>query len=49
MKGGKVEDCIDHEINQIRNEVIDDISNVINDEYDSLLGLECEESENAAE
>ena len=49
VKGGKVEDCIDHEINQIRNEVIDDISNVINDEYDSLLGLECEESENAAE
>ena len=40
VKGGKVEDCIDHEMNLIDNGRIDEISGVINHEYDRLFELE---------
>ena len=40
LKNGKNEDCKDIEIKCIKNEVIDEISNVINKNYDDLLKLE---------
>lgn len=40
LKDGKSEDCRDIEIKCIKNEVIDDISNVINKNYDELSKLE---------
>ncbi len=40
LRNGMVEDCSDKEIKCIKNEVIDEISNVINNNYDSLVGLE---------
>lgn len=43
VKGGRIEDCTDHDMKQIRNEIIDGISDVINDEYDSLLEIDCTE------
>lgn len=39
VKGGKAEDCLDSEIRLIQNERIDEISRVINSDYDSLFGL----------
>lgn len=43
VKGGRIEDCMSKELKQIKNEIIDGISDVINDEYDSLIGIDCAE------
>ncbi|MCL2015105.1 MAG: ATP-binding protein [Defluviitaleaceae bacterium] len=40
VKDGKVTNCIDDEIGLIENELIDEISRVINRQYDALLDLE---------
>lgn len=39
VKDGKAEDCMDHEIHMIQNERIDEISKVINEEFERLLEL----------
>lgn len=39
VKNGTVENCMDLELHMIQNERIDEISNVINSEFDRLLGL----------
>ena len=45
VKGGKIENCMDWEIHMIQNERIDEISKVINYDFDKLLELqETEES-----
>ena len=49
VSNGKLEDCRDKDIKQMKNEIIDGISDVINSEYDALLELNCEEDKNAAE
>ncbi len=40
VKSGNVEDCIDHDMDLIDNGRIDEISGVINNEYDRLFDLE---------
>ena len=40
VSGGRVESCMDSELPMIQNEKIDEISNVINDEFDRLLDLQ---------
>ncbi|MBQ9390336.1 MAG: ATP-binding protein [Synergistaceae bacterium] len=47
VKKGKIEDCMDCELKQIRNEVIDGISDVINDDYDKLFDMNNQEEDNA--
>ena len=49
VKGGKIEDCMSEELKQIKNELIDSISEVINDDYDKLFELNYTEESNAAE
>ena len=49
VRGGRAEDCIDAETKQIQNERIDEISEVITDDYEGLLSLKYEDSENASE
>ncbi|MDD5802769.1 AAA family ATPase [Blautia sp. HCP3S3_H10_1] len=44
VKDGMVENCMDSEIHMIQNERIDEISQVINNEFDSLLELQNTES-----
>ena len=39
IKNGIIEDCMDHELHLIQNERIDEISQVINEEYDKLFDL----------
>lgn len=39
VSNGSAENCMDRELNMIQNERIDDISNVINSEYDRLFEL----------
>ena len=48
VKDGKAEYCMDSDIMQIQNERIDEISEVITNDYEALLSLEYEESANAA-
>lgn len=40
VKNGTVENCMDEEIHMIQNEKIDEISKVINQEFDKLLDLQ---------
>lgn len=40
VKNGKIENCMDLEIHMIQNERIDEISKVINDDFDKLLELQ---------
>ena len=40
VKGGTIENCMDTEIHMIQNERIDEISKVINDDFDRLLDLQ---------
>lgn len=40
VKGGTIENCMDVEIHMIQNERIDEISKVINDDFDRLLDLQ---------
>lgn len=40
VKNGMVENCMDEEIHMIQNERIDEISKVINEEFDRLLNLQ---------
>jgi len=40
VKNGTVENCIDQEIHMIQNEKIDEVSKVINNEFDKLLDLQ---------
>lgn len=49
VRGGKSEDCMSDELKQIRNELIDSISEVINDDYDKLFELNYSEESDAAE
>lgn len=39
VKNGSIEDCLDREIYMIQNERIDEVSQVINDEFERLLNL----------
>ena len=41
VKNGMAENCMDAEIHMICNERIDEISKVINDDFDMLLELQC--------
>lgn len=43
VKNGGIENCMDSDIGQIQNEKIDEISKVINQDFDSLLDLQIEE------
>lgn len=43
VRDGRLEDCMDREINLIQNEKIDEISDVINQDYDYLFELRHEE------
>lgn len=43
VKNGSVEDCIDQEIHLIQNEKLDQISKVINRDFDKLFDLEMDE------
>ena len=40
VKNGKIEKCMDSEIHMIQNERIDEISKVINDDFEKLLELQ---------
>ena len=40
IESGKAEDIIDREYQMIRNEKIDSVSSIINEEYDFLYSLE---------
>ena len=40
VKNGVIENCMDPEIHMIQNERIDEISKVINDDFDRLLELQ---------
>ncbi len=44
VKNGIIENCMDAEIHMIQNEKIDEISKVINDDFEQLLDLQNEES-----
>lgn len=43
VKNGKVQNCMDSEIHMIQNERIDEISKVINNDFDQILNLQNEE------
>lgn len=43
VKNGSIEDCIDPEIHLIQNEKLDEISKVINQDFDQLFDLETDE------
>lgn len=43
VKNGKIENCMDNEIDQIQNERIDEISKTINQDFDALLELQIDE------
>lgn len=45
VKNGMVENCMDQEIHMIQNERIDEISKVINNEFDRLLDLQSADEE----
>lgn len=45
VKNGMIENCMDPEIHMIQNERIDEISKVINDDFDSLLELQDADAE----
>ena len=45
VKDGKIEKCMDSEIHMIQNERIDEISKVINDDFEQLLGLQDTDTE----
>ena len=45
MKRGEIEDIMDIEENLIKAEIIDEISNEINREFDALLNIEVGEDE----
>lgn len=45
VKNGTVENCMDQEIHMIQNERIDEISKVINNEFDRLLDLQSADEE----
>ena len=45
VKNGTVENCMDTEMHMIQNEKIDEISKVINSEFDELLDLQETEEE----
>ena len=45
VKDGKIEKCMDSEIHMIQNEKIDEISKVINDDFEKLLGLQDTDTE----
>lgn len=45
VKNGMVENCMDSEVHMICNERIDEISKVINRDFDMLLDLQCEHGE----
>ena len=45
VQNGEVDDCMDEEIHMIQNERIDDISKVINDDFEKLLDLQDIEGE----
>lgn len=47
VKNGKVENCMDIEMHMIQNERIDEISKVINKEFDELLDLQDTDGEGA--
>lgn len=47
VKNGRIENCMDPEIHMIQNERIDEISNVINDDFDRLLEIQNEIEEGA--
>lgn len=40
VKDGRIENCMDSEIHMIQNERIDEISKVINEDFDKLLELQ---------
>ena len=40
VKDGRIENCMDSEIHMIQNERIDEISKVINENFDKLLELQ---------
>lgn len=42
LKNGTNEDCNDYELNGIQNEVIDEVSNILNEDFDKMLNLEQE-------
>jgi hypothetical protein len=48
VKDGRLEDCMDGDMNLIQNEKIDEISDVINQEYDRLFELHLEPEEDDA-
>lgn len=43
IKNGMIEDCMDHKLHLVQNEKIDEISQVINEEYDKLFDLNYDE------
>ena len=45
VKDGTVENCMDEEIHMIQNERIDEISKVINEEFEKLLNLQDKDEE----
>ena len=45
LKNGTVENCMDQDIHMIQNERIDEISKVINKDFDELLELQCTDGE----
>lgn len=45
VKNGRIENCMDEEIHMIQNERIDEISKVINADFDALLDLQDESEE----
>lgn len=47
IKNGTIENCMDSEIHMIQNERIDEISKVINDDFDKLLDLQNTDEESA--
>ncbi len=49
VKSGKAEDCMDHELWQIKNESIDEISRTINQEYDQILDIEYDKGSDESE
>ena len=48
VKNGTAENCMDRELHMIQNERIDEISKVINDEFERLLGLQDTDEEGDA-
>lgn len=45
VKNGGIENCMDSEIHMVQNERIDEISKVINDDFEKLLGLQNTDAE----